>query len=500
MATASPFDRYRLRDDVRCQGNLLVSLRPLTVSRLNSTGSAIASALSQESFTTPETLGDETGQDVETVANFLDRLHDRGFLDWRPGRDDSSRPPVSVVVTVRNGSDHLEGCMDALAALTYPDYEVVLVDGGSTDGTVETATTHRLATSGTLRVVEVGSADDPLGIGASRNRGVEAATNDVVAFTDADCRPSPTWLSDLVPYLAGTDVVGGRIRPHDEDSVSGYEGHHSSLDMGDRPEHVDPTGGTPYLPTANLIAHREVLEAVGFSSQNVGEDVDFCWRANDAGYDIVYVPTGSVEHDYRKTLKEFSSRRSDYGGSEALLSRASTDGTRVPIRLVPALLLALALFAVFGTVTWQPEALVFATGLGTVLGARGVLTYLGIRSAVPVGAYLGSRARAGLSGLYALAREVSRYYSLPLCVVAVGCAVAGAVTTATILGVGLTFATAYPIGTDYVVRRPELSVSRYVFLSVLDDVSYQVGAYRGAVRYGAAGHLTPWNRFRVTIA
>ena len=499
-ATGTPSDRYRLRDGVRRRGDLLVALRPLTVSRLNGSGRAIADALSRTSFATPESLAAETGQPVETVAPFLDRLQDRGFLDWRPGRDDSARPPVSVVVTVRNGSAHLEGCLDALAALTYADYEVVLVDDGSTDGTVEQAHSHRLSRTGTLRVIEVGAPEDPLGIGTSRNRGVDAATHDVVAFTDVDCRPSPTWLDDLVPYLAGADIVGGRVRPHGEACLSGYERLHSSLDMGTRPGHVDPESGTPYLPTANLVASREVVETVEFPAQNVGEDVDFCWHAVDADFEVVYVPTGPVGHDYRRPLAAFSSRRADYGRSEALLSRPSPGGPAVPLPLPSGLLPVLVLSATVGSETWRLGALLLAVVVGTAIGTRDALAYLGIRAAVPAGTYLGSRVRAGVSSVYAVASETSRYYSLPLGTVACGCALAGAATIATAIGVGLAFSIAYPTVIDYLVRRPGMSVARYVLLSVIDDLSYQVGAYRGALRYRSVGHLAPWNRFSVTLA
>ena len=75
---------------------------------------------------------------------------------------------------------------------------------------------------------------EELGIGASRNRGVKAASHDVTAFTDADCRPRPEWLADLAPTLAAHDLVGGRIWPAGETPADAYEGMKSSLDMGAR--------------------------------------------------------------------------------------------------------------------------------------------------------------------------------------------------------------------------------------------------------------------------
>jgi mycofactocin system glycosyltransferase len=414
---------------------------------------------------------------------------------------------VSVVVTVRDADEHLPGCLAALAALDYPDYEVVVVDDGSTDGTRAVAASHPLADRGDLRVVSVGSAADPLGIGASRNRGVAAATGDVVAFTDADCRPAPTWLADLVPYLAGADVVGGRIRPHGDTSISAYEGLHSSLDMGPRASEVRPDGSTPYLPTANLVARRAVLADVGFPPQNVGEDVDFCWRAHEAGYDVAYVPTGTVAHAYRTSVRAFSARRADYGRSEALLSGSSSgasggadaSGASVPLPVHTGLLLALLVGAAPGLGVLPLPVTAVVAVLLAASGLAWARTYRRIAPAVTLRTYLQHLVRSGLSALHATARAVSRYYSLPLAAVALLAAVGGLSAVAGTLAAVLALAVALPVLVGYLVHRPALSPLRYALLSILDDLAYQWGVYRGARRYRTLGHLDPTARFGVAL-
>jgi len=115
---------YRLRDTASVVGSVLLSRRPLVATRLNDAAVDLLATLDVEAFRSPATVAAETTYDVDAVVDLYERLHQRGFLAWRPGRDPAFQPPVSVVVTVRDDRQHLSACLDALAALDYPDYEV----------------------------------------------------------------------------------------------------------------------------------------------------------------------------------------------------------------------------------------------------------------------------------------------------------------------------------------------------------------------------------------
>jgi len=524
-AAAHTPGEYRLRDDIRLAGSVLVSLRPLTATRLNDSAAAVVRALGG-TFRSPAAVArdvggsadaedvDADGQtgasvDADDVATLLDGLHDRGYLEWRPARDPDHRPPVSVVVTVRNDRDALAGCLDALAALSYPDYEVLVVDDGSTDGTREAAATHALAAAGRLRVVEVGDPDDPLGIGASRNRGVRAAAHDVVAFTDADCRPRADWLADLVPCLAAHDLVGGRIRPAGEDAASVYEGINSSLDMGPRAARIDPGGEAPYLATANLVGRRAVFEAVPFPDRNVAEDVAVCWGALEAGFDVVYTPRGVVEHDYRSDLAAFAARRATYGASEALLAaeRGRGQGGSVPVSTVALSLAVVALVALAAPALSTAAAALVAVPLGLLAAVRGAGLWRRLRRlspAVGVRDVAESWGRGRLSGAYAVARETTRYYAVGLVLlggatVAVG--VLGEVPGARRVGFGVLTATlvavVLPLAVEYRIHDPDVSLAGYARYYLADHLGYQRGVYRGALAHRTVAHLDPRGRFRL---
>ncbi len=120
-------------------------------------------------------------------------------------------PQVSVVVPVLDDAEHLARCLDALAAQTHPVHEVVVVDNGSTDGSVEVA----LAAGATVL-------HEPVrGIARASARGYDHATGDVIARLDADSVPPSGWIAEAVRLLAtpGVVAVTGPGRPRDGGAV-----------------------------------------------------------------------------------------------------------------------------------------------------------------------------------------------------------------------------------------------------------------------------------------
>lgn len=501
--------QFQLRGAVSLEGPVLFSRSPLSVTRLNEAARTVVDALDTEQFLDPATVADRAEMDQQAVASLLSQLQNRGFLDWKPSRESDYTPLVSVVVTTLNSATDLGACLDALEGLDYPDYEVVLVDGGSADRTVELARSHELAADGRLRVVEPAPEDAPLSIGAGRNRGVAAASGEMVAFTDADCRPRAEWLADLVPCLAVHDVVGGRIRPAGDTPVDSYEGDHSSLDMGPRSARVDPDSNTPYLPTANLLARREVCKSVSFPDRNIAEDVAFCWGALADGFDVVYHASGIVEHAYEGQPRAFGARRAAYGASEALLARGFGHGDGVPVPL-PSIVgvFALALSLAAALLGWDSRVRLGSSvaGLAGLCGPplwRTGTALRQVRTVVSPRTVLVSSLRGVLSTWYAVTRELARYYTLPAAALGGVCLLAGAVTAASaVTAVGATTLSlvaavvAFPLVVEVLVYRPA-KPGRYVFWAVLDTWSYQAGAYKGIFAYRTVRHLVPWRRFRL---
>jgi glycosyltransferase involved in cell wall biosynthesis len=193
---------------------------------------------------------------------------------------------VSVVVPARDAAATLGRTLDALAAQTLDggEYEVIVVDDGSRDGTAALARGAR----GPVTLIEAPRE----GAAHARNRGAAAARADVLAFTDADCAPAPGWLAAGLEALRCADLVQGAVAP--EPGVP--------LGPFDRSLWVD--GETGLFETANLFVTRAAFErAGGFEDwidtggeKLLAEDVWFGWRAVRSGARTRFAAHALVHH------------------------------------------------------------------------------------------------------------------------------------------------------------------------------------------------------------
>jgi GT2 family glycosyltransferase len=224
-------------------------------------------------------------------------------------------PRVSVVVASYNGAATLRACLLSLERLNYPDYEVILVDDGSTDATPEIA---RLFPG-----VRNLRHERNLGLGTARNTGIYAATGEIVAFTDSDCRADEDWLHHLVGDLlrSGYAGMGGHnLLPPDDSAVAA-----AVMVSPGGPAHVMLTDRlAEHVPGCNMAFHKwALLELGGFDPvyRRAGDDVDICWRLQQRGYRIGFSPGGFVWHYRRNTIGAYLRQQAGYGDAEALLER-----------------------------------------------------------------------------------------------------------------------------------------------------------------------------------
>ncbi len=212
-----------------------------------------------------------------------------------------SDPLVSVVVPVLHDRPGIRACLEALLDQTYPPdrYEIIVADNGSTDGTRAVVEAFRARAGSRLSLV----VEDWVRTSyAARNQGLRVARGEILAFTDADCVPSPTWLECGVRALRaeGAAIVGGRIvvtyrgaRPNV------YEYFDSAIRFNQR-AYVD----RHYAATANMLVHAHMIERHGpFRPELVtGGDREFGTRLWKAGERIAYAPDAVVRHAARATL------------------------------------------------------------------------------------------------------------------------------------------------------------------------------------------------------
>src|SRR6516164_3642847 len=221
-------------------------------------------------------------------------------------------PRVSVVVCAYNAERTIDQCLASLAALNYPDYEVIVVNDGSRDRTLEIAEGY-----GFCRIIS----QPNKGLSVARNVGAEAASGEIVAYTDSDCVTDPDWLNYLVGKMEASKLAacGGPNFPPPEDTlipavVAVAPGGPTHVLISDEvAEHI---------AGCNMAFHREVMLRLGGFDPiywAAGDDVDICWRFQDAGYVIGFSPAAVVWHFRRNTVSAYCNQQRGYGKAEALV-------------------------------------------------------------------------------------------------------------------------------------------------------------------------------------
>jgi glycosyltransferase involved in cell wall biosynthesis len=193
-------------------------------------------------------------------------------------------PRVSALVPVKDRRERMLRCMDALLAQDHPDYEIVVLDNGSTDGTPEACLERAKGSDVPVRVEVIAGS-----VGHVRNRGAELARGEIVAFTDSDCLPAPGWLSaGERPFVdPAVGVVTGRTLPEEEPT-------------GPWPATIEVEGPTPRFESCNVLFRRDAFIATPGFDEQVGhfwEDTAAGFAMKRAGWQVAYAPDALVRHD-----------------------------------------------------------------------------------------------------------------------------------------------------------------------------------------------------------
>lgn len=220
-------------------------------------------------------------------------------------------PSTSVVIPVYNGQETLADCLRALEAQTLPRdrYEIIVIDDGSTDASASIAEQFgvRLLRQENLRE------------SAARNAGTRAAQGEWVAFTDADCVPTRTWLASLqqaVEQNREDRLVLGAAGP-----IFGYASRSPAARFVDLTRGLDTEGHLkhpvfPYAPLGNAMYRREALIQVGGPDERFnhypGPDLHDRLLKSYGG-DFYFEPRAVVFHYHRSTWKAFWRQQYGYG-------------------------------------------------------------------------------------------------------------------------------------------------------------------------------------------
>jgi hypothetical protein len=239
-------------------------------------------------------------------------------MEYSPLRSPPSIPLVSVIIVNWNGHDHLVMCLPALFAQDFHDFEVIVVDNGSTDDSVAWITAHFPR----VRIIQNRTNQ---GFAPANNQGIRAARGALIALLNNDTVVAPHWLAVLVQAMADDTRIGMvaaqmvlAAQPDIIDSA-GIAIDRAGIAWG-------VNGGQPAVPGIDQLApvfgpsggaalyRRTMLDEIGLLDEDFFaylEDVDLAWRAQWAGWQAVYAPGAIVQHHHSATsqrIPHFKSR------------------------------------------------------------------------------------------------------------------------------------------------------------------------------------------------
>jgi len=235
---------------------------------------------------------------------------------------------VTVVIPTKNAGERFETTLERIRQQTVESVEVVVVDSGSSDGTVA------LAEALADEVIEIDP--DEFHHGRTRNRGARAATGDVVVFTVQDAIPAgDEWLERLVGPIADGDAdltYGNQIAHHGAKPPDRffyqyfYPDEPVTLDRSDTADKAAFYLDNVFLSDVNCAVAADVWEEFRFrDSVSMSEDKDFAYRVAAAGNTIRYCPDAAVYHSHDYDLRSLFARRYRDGKAMCELDARDSD-------------------------------------------------------------------------------------------------------------------------------------------------------------------------------
>lgn len=203
-----------------------------------------------------------------------------------------SEPLVSIVVLNYNGQLYLEKCLKSLEKLNYPNFEVILVDNASTDGSVDYVQSY-------FPWVRVIKNRKNFGYAKGNNIGIAYAKGEFIVLLNMDTYVCANWLSKLIESVQ-TDLkigaCGGKFYDYYKKRPVNVH-RYCRIDKNKRPYDIPQEVATLY--GAGILVRRKVFENIGLFDSTYFmyfEEIDLCWRMRLAGFRCVYVPDAIVYH------------------------------------------------------------------------------------------------------------------------------------------------------------------------------------------------------------
>jgi hypothetical protein len=224
-------------------------------------------------------------------------------------------PKVSIIILNWNGQEDTIECLESLKHITYPNYEIIIVDNGSTDGSVECFRKLHPA----IKIIENGK---NLGFAEGNNIGIEYTLKshcDYVLLLNNDTTVSPDFLDKMIPVIElnqNIGIVGPKIMNYFNPKIAQSYGvkvnlwtvSSHNIQLNDIKCDIKYLN-VDYVQGCAILIKRDVIDRIGLLDKKYflyGEEKDLCFRARESGFDVACVPSATIWHKESVSSKKVS--------------------------------------------------------------------------------------------------------------------------------------------------------------------------------------------------
>jgi cellulose synthase/poly-beta-1,6-N-acetylglucosamine synthase-like glycosyltransferase len=255
---------------------------------------------------------------------------------------------VSIIIPIYNERKNIENCLKAIKTQTYPEIEIIVVDNGSIDNSVE------IVGDNADKVVY----EKRRGITFAKNTGIKAAKGEFIATTDADCIPDKRWIEELIKCFNDSLIVsvGGQNSmspdaPIFERCVDLVLRFLSNVAGSRYISNMEYIKSTFHNPGCNVMYRKSVLDELGGFNERLltVEDEELDFRIRLKGYKILFTPFATVYHKRRSNWKDFTKQVYRYAIGRMQFMKMYFS-LRQWVRFMPSFLILLSLYFLIASI------------------------------------------------------------------------------------------------------------------------------------------------------
>ncbi len=223
-----------------------------------------------------------------------------------------SAPKVSIIIVNYNGKELLQKCLDSLLKVNYDNFEIILVDNNSTDGTVEFITKNYPS----LIIIKL---DSNKGFAEPNNVAAKISKGKYLLFLNNDTVVTPNFISEMVKVMETDKKIAVcqslLLKPDGSIDSSGDFIDHLGVVYNSKTK-IDEIREVSSARGASMLVRSDIFDKLdGFDQKFfvTFEDVDLCWRSWILGYRVLIIPTSIVYHEGGITIKKIKSEIAFHG-------------------------------------------------------------------------------------------------------------------------------------------------------------------------------------------